>query len=477
MSEQPGEISVGQALELMQQSRYTDAVEMCEDILAQMPGNATAICIRETARWSRGDDPDACIANLETALEIAPESHVVRTYLARILISNGRTERARHLLEEAILAKPEALQPFLDLVDITRFEHETALLRRMRETHATPGMRNDRKEMLGFALAKAYDDIGDAETAMGFAMDANRLARRTFNASAHRRRVDNLKELAERGLVGVPDSGYTGTGPIFIVGMPRSGTTLVETILSRHPHVYVAGELSITGAVETKIVNWLRENRGVEPGPYTYLEHVPGEVWRQNAEKIMEIMRRRAGRDFAAYTDKLPENARRLPLISRLFPNAPIVYVRRHPLDTCISNYFKRFTNLSFAFRQDWLGAYYRDLTDSVEIARRIIPNPVLDLSYELLVADPEAQTRRLVEFTGLGWDDACLRPEQSDRATVMTASRWQVRQPIYTTSTARWRRYEPWIGEMIEAMGGMEWVDAQVAEAQHAGQQIPARG
>ncbi len=216
-------------------------------------------------------------------------------------------------------------------------------------------------------------------------------------------------------------------------------------------------------------MNWLHQDKGFKGGRYTALENVPADIWRQNGETVLKIVQRRTVEKFTKYTDKLPGNALNLLLISRLFPKARIIYVRRHPLDCCISNFFKRFVTLDFSYQQDWLGGYYRNLVDTVKISRQMINNPVLDLSYEQLVADPEPLIRRLVEFSGLEWNDACLSPEQSDRKTVMTASRWQVRQPIYTAATNRWKRYEPWIGPMIEAMGGMEWIEAQFEEGQSA--------
>jgi hypothetical protein len=141
-----------------------------------------------------------------------------------------------------------------------------------------------------------------------------------------------------------------------------------------------------------------------------------------------------------------------------------VVHVRRHPLDTGISNFFQRFSHgQGFSTRLDWTGTRIRQIADTMALWKRALDLPVLDLSYEQLVLHPEEQSRRLVAFAGLDWTDACLEPQNLERS-VLTASPWQVRQPIYRGSVERWRRYEPWLGPMIAAMGGQDWVDREVA-------------
>ncbi|HHG89616.1 MAG TPA: sulfotransferase family protein [Devosia sp.] len=460
-------ISVGDAMALMRERKYKAAVEMCDRVLELMPENATAICVREHCRWQDNVDPEECIANTRRALDIAPDSPLVRYYLSLILVSNGRIEEAQKLLLEAMELSPEHPRYFFELAENMRFTEENEAVTGMVRAYEENDWTKEQKTAAGFALAKIFDDLGQAERAMNYCMAANALEGRKFDVAEQERQMADLRELAKRGMGNIPDSGLSTEVPIFIVGMPRSGTTLVETILSRHPQVFAAGELPVIPEVQAAIGNWLSKALKFEGGRYTGLEKVPGHVFRQNGEAVLKIVQNRANKEYRKFTDKLPSNALNIALISRLFPNARIVYVRRHPLDCGISNFFKRFVSIDFSYRLDWIGAYYRNLVDTVSICRRMIGNPVLDLSYEQLVMNPEPHVRRLVDFVGLEWNDACLSPEQSDRATVMTASRWQVRQPIYTGSTNRWKRYEPWIGPMIEAMGGMEWIEARVEEAQ----------
>lgn len=461
-------ISVADAMEAMNAHRYKQAIEICDEILEQMPDNATAICVREHCMWRRGADPKACLAGLQRALDLAPSSPLVRTYMAQILTSAGELEQARNLLNEALDTDPENVNAFHELAEITKFTEETELLRRMGALHDKGGLPPEHMEVLGFGLAKAYADIKQPDLAMRYVTAANLVAKRDFDMPKLVARRADLEEYADSVMPTKPDASdaTVADGPIFIVGMPRSGTTLVETILSRHPDVHAAGEMGTMMAIELQVNKWLREQRGIDLGPHTMLDEVPPDVWTQNAARVGEIAQRQTDRKFRWFTDKMPDNTRRLPLIGRVFPGARIIYVRRHPLDCCLSCLFKRFVTLPYAFQQDWLGKVYRDMTETMTLSRKLIPNPVLDLSYEALVADPDNQVRRLINFVGLNWRDEFLSPEKSERSTVMTASRWQVRQPMYRTATARWEPYAPFLTEMIDAMGGMGWIESEVAEA-----------
>jgi hypothetical protein len=138
--------------------------------------------------------------------------------------------------------------------------------------------------------------------------------------------------------------------------------------------------------------------------------------------------------------------------------------LRRHPLDVGVSNFFQRYAQgQGFAYRMDWIGIRMRQIAESMAIWKQAVDLPVLDVWYEKLVADPEAESRRIVAFSGLDWDPRCLDPQRTQRP-VLTASQWQVRQPIYRGSVGRWKRYEPWLGPMIEAMGGFEWIDGEMS-------------
>ena len=217
--------------------------------------------------------------------------------------------------------------------------------------------------------------------------------------------------------------------------------------------------------VENALLNWARQNKNYTGGPHEMLKLLPTDYFARNAAAVVRRVDAAAGRPYRVFTDKLPENSQRLGLIAKMFPRARIIYVRRHALDCCISNLFQRFAlGNGFAFRQDLLGERYRQVAETMRLWKQAIDLPILDVNYEALVSDPDPVIRRIVDFAGLEWDEACLTPEHAGRR-IMTASQWQVKQPINRGSVDRWRVYEEWIGPLIEALGGLERIEAEQRE------------
>ena len=223
--------------------------------------------------------------------------------------------------------------------------------------------------------------------------------------------------------------------PVLIVGMPRSGTTLTEQILSSHPEVAAAGEQTF----------WTSHRQNLRLSPAGAPD---GEALTKAADDYLARLRS-YGPNARRVTDKMPKNFEMLAQVRLAFPEARIIHCRRHPIDTCLSNYFSYFVGgVGFAFDRSDIVFQYREYERLMAHWRRVLPpDRFLELDYESLIADREAQVRRLVAFIGLEWDDACLAHERNARV-VKTASLWQARQPIYTTSVERWRRYAPWLGE-----------------------------
>jgi hypothetical protein len=321
------------------------------------------------------------------------------------------------------------------------------------------------RELLAFALAKVFDDLGQYERAFRFATEANAAVSRPFDLKAELAQLDELRRMTEadsfRRLRG---SGQESETPLFIVGMTRSGTTLVESILSRHPDVLAQGELRQIPKAEQAARRQLGA-AGKSFGRNGLLPMLRRDRLMALSQELLGDMsaRSRETGPFKVAVDKLPDNALRLGFISLLFPKARIVYVRRHPLDTGLSNFMKRFTTgQGFSFRLDWIGSKVRLLAATMTLYKRALDLRILDVRYEELVADPEGQSRRLIAFAGLEWTDGCLAPENTQRS-VLTASQWQVRQPIYRGSVERWRRYERQLSPMIEAMGGWDWIRSEI--------------
>ena len=233
-----------------------------------------------------------------------------------------------------------------------------------------------------------------------------------------------------------PDFGVDDETPILIVGMPRSGTTLVEQILSSHPEVAAAEELPF----------WQERH---DAGLRVFDAAVQPEALRRVARDYLAVLRAISS-DAARVTDKRPYNFAFLRVIRQVFPRAAIVHCRRHPIDTCLSILGTNFdADYRFTSDRGSLVFYYREYLRLMAHWRAVLPaDRFIEVDYEALVADPEPLTRWLIATCGLEWNDACLAPHRNQRR-ISTASVWQARQPIYRSSVERWRRYEPWLGEL----------------------------
>jgi tetratricopeptide (TPR) repeat protein len=288
-------------------------------------------------------------------------------------------------------------------------------------------------QYLHFGLGKAYDDLKDFERAIRhFDLAHEHPGQTPQHGQRKTERFCQIftKELLDR----CKDLGLDSDEPIFIFGMPRSGTTLLEQILSRHSSVGGAGELFFWRDHSRKIVN-LRERtlntRELTKAGQQYLDFI-----------------RSKDPGMAHITDKFPSNYLYLGLLSTIYPKARFIHARRNPLDTCLSIYMRPFhTTDGLGRTRRQIVETYQSYLASMEHWRSILgPERILDVDYEALVQDPETWTRKVIEHCGLAWEDACLRPQEGDRR-VLTFSMWQVRQPVYTTSVERWRNYEPWLG------------------------------
>ena len=298
--------------------------------------------------------------------------------------------------------------------------------------------------------AQARDWLEQHDRAFGHYAAGNTARGATSNPIYIRDYMERILAVCDKALLerryggGAPDAT-----PIFIVGMPRSGTTLAEQVLASHPEVFGAGELPFIERVCTALP---RRSPGADGYPEC-LEQAPDAVIADLAQTYLKHATSHAG-EARIVTDKAPLNFRHLGLIALLFPKARIVHCRRDPLDTCLSCFFQNFTHgQEYSFDLEELGRFYGDYRWMMERWTDILPMPVFDLVYEDLVSDLEGVGRRLLEFCGVDWHPDCARFFETERP-VLTASRVQVRRPVYTTSIGKWRNYEQHLGPLIEALG-----------------------
>jgi tetratricopeptide (TPR) repeat protein len=381
-------------------------------------------------------------ATLRRLLVLAPENGAMRMLLGQVLIDQRRFGDAGRELRGAIETVPGAFHKLAGAQRMT--EADRPLLERMRSKAEQAGSETDAKVAIRFGLGKAFDDLGDYEEAMRQYDAANAMVATSahFNRTAITRKYEGIIERYDVETLGRAAQPYARPArpgddlPIAIVGMPRSGTTLTEQILSSHPAVAAAGEL----------VFWKLRSHDLPAGANGLPDP---RALSKTVDDYLAVLRG-VGPTARRVTDKAPLNFEALGLIRLAFPEARIIHCRRDPTDTGLSIYFTLFSaSLGFAFDRGDIVFMYRQYERLMAHWRRVLPpDRFLELDYEKLVADREAETRRLLDFVGLDWDDACLAHERNTRV-VRTASVWQARQPIYTTSVERWRRYEPWIGEL----------------------------
>jgi hypothetical protein len=314
-----------------------------------------------------------------------------------------------------------------------------------------PGISDEETMYLDFALSKAYDDIGEIDRAFECLNEANRLKKKALGYSIERERNDfaRIKSwFTTQGFAARPDAAHTEPGtrrPIFIVGMPRSGTTLVEQILASHSQVFGAGELETVG----RILNPLLKRPAA--GPTDAINHETFSRLRKSYLENLEALHCAE----AVITDKLPGNFKCIGLLLAAMPEAKIVHLRRDPAATCWSIFKHHFGGGGHGYSYDLVDVAecYGLYADLMEFWHRTFPGRVYDLNYESLTENQEHETRSLLEYCGLDWEDQCLAFHET-RRSVQTLSRQQVRQPMYQGSSQAWRKYEAHLAPMLEILG-----------------------
>jgi tetratricopeptide (TPR) repeat protein len=384
---------------------------------------------------------------LRQTLALDPGNAMAHDLLGNLLSEFGRFDEARECFQRAIAIAPLLAGCYYDLVrcrPVTRDDDDDGLLQRMEAALATPGLEMAQLLRIHLAIGKAADDLGDYALAMQHfdAADAVRRGSASFDSAAFSIETDRLIARCTPELIArAPELGSCDATPVLILGMPRSGTTLVEQIVSMHPEVGAGDELNFWNERGAQWHRSYSAENAAEGNQKPFLAKA--------AADYLGVLHGIAPA-AARVTDKMPFNFLWAGLIHLAFPRAIIIHCRRAAVDTALSIHQTHFhPGLAFPTGGDELVAYfhsYRRLTDHW---RSVLPaDRFLEVDYEELTRAPEPVIRRIIAACGLAWDDACLRPESNPRA-VRTPSKWQTRQPIYRTSVARWRRYEPWLGPL----------------------------
>jgi tetratricopeptide (TPR) repeat protein len=435
--------------------RPLEAVASYDRALAIKPDYVAALNNRAIALVAL-KRPLEALTSYDRAVAIKPDYAEAHDNRGVLLAALGRFGEAKDAAETAIRIAPNRPRAYYNLTLVTRMATGDRHLRAMEDlARNAPSLTANEQRDLNFALAKAYADIGDHERAFRRLADGAALKRRSTvydEAAAHRFFQHIEKTFTGELLRRHQGSGALSNAPVFIIGMPRSGTTLIEQILASHPKVGAAGEID-DFQESIRALEQAPGNRGRFPEMFS---DTSGEQLRRLGAHYLQ----RIGATSSAalrITDKMPENFLFAGLIRLALPNARIIHVRRDPIDTCFSCFSQLFIkdqSAPYSYDLGELGRRYRAYERLMTHWRAVLPQEaMLEVRYEDVVFDLEGQARRILAHCGLDWDARCLDFHRTER-WVATASMSQVRQPLYQSSVGRWRAYAPFLGPLLSALG-----------------------
>ena len=447
------EACTGLARMLQEQRRLVEARTMAQRAVALRPNKPEVHAVLG-AILSEAGFPDQAEASYLRALELDPACAQALMGRGHLQMELGRMAEAEESFRAALALHPTRIGPRLPLVQLKKMvADDETLLALQREAEDILDMPDVKAIPLHFALGKCHEDLGEHDLAFQHYAEGCRLKRKTSSYSADDTdlTVDNICNFfSPKAIARLKGGGCQSELPIFVLGMPRSGTTLTETILASHPMVHAAGELP----------DLLR----IASTP-----HMPGGPgYPLSLDGITQAEISVMGQNYAAglkeraptsprITDKMPANFNAIGLIHLMLPNARIIHVRRDPVDTCLSNFTKLFGRSQHqSYDLVELGRYYRAYARLMDHWRAVLPpGSFFELQYEKLVEDPATEVRALLGYCGLVWDDACMKFHETERS-VKTASITQVRRPMYKSSVQKWRRYEKHLGPLLETLGDL---------------------
>jgi tetratricopeptide (TPR) repeat protein len=431
-----------------------DAIPHFERAIACEPRHLEANFHLGVALRNLGQPAEA-IERFNAVIEAAPDAAQAHDAIGVAMQVMGRPEEATRHFEKAVALSPRDGWFLRHLAEATPPEESGPLLSRisalLAEGDAVPAF--DRVHMLA-ALSAAEDRARAYDRAFQFAIEANNLARTTYQYDPRDtvETFENVRKAFSKQLMSAPrdHSQFASESPLFVVGMPRSGTTLIEHILASHPDVHGAGELDhLAGSIAKLGIGAF--------GTRDFFVSLPSVTGRRLAEAGHDYILRSARlAPQATIVSKALTNFYRAGLINLMLPNAKIIHITRDALDTCVSRYMSVFLpGNPYSHVLAELGDFHKRYEILMQHWRESLPAGVMiDVSYESLVTDPEPEIRRVLQHCGLAWNESCLNFHQSARA-VTTPTRRQVRQPAYQSSIGRWRRYEKYIKPLVTALGG----------------------
>jgi tetratricopeptide (TPR) repeat protein len=438
---------------LIQRQRHQRARDEIERLLAAAPANADYRALAATAAVGLGEHERA-IALYRELLAQAPGSADVNLWLGHALKTTGRLRDAIEAYRAAVAARPSFGDAYWSLANLKTYRFGDEEIAAMRAREADPATADDDRQHLCFALGKAFEDRGEIDESWTYYAQGNALKRA---ASLYRPEIQETNTAEQRRVCtraffeSREGWGEPRPDPIFVVGLPRSGSTLVEQILASHSLVDGTQEL---GDVQRIVIDL--QGRDPDPDHPRYpaaMADLSADDFRRLGERYLaetEVYRR--GRPF--FIDKMPNNFRHIGLIHLMLPNARIIDARREPMACCFSNLKQLFAQgQEFTYSVEDIARYYRTYLDLMAHWDVALPGRILRVRHEDVIDDLEGSVRRILDFCGLPFEQACVEFHRTERS-VRTPSSEQVRQPIFRDGLDQWKRYEPWLAPLQAALG-----------------------
>ena len=438
---------------LRKRQKFAAALEQASLLLDAAPDNLQFKSLYAIESMQTGDY-DTAVATFDEILEKLPGDPVTLTSRGHAYKTCGDYEDAVASYQAAISNAPHHGEAYYSLANLKVYSFSDAEIDRMHVQEENRNLSHMDRVYLNFALGKAYEDRADFATSFRYYEQGNRLKKiqTTYKAEQMSQDLEAQRhtctaELFERHA----GSGDQAPDPIFIVGLPRAGSTLLEQILSSHSQVDGTLELPNILSLSQRLRRRARQEGATEyPG---ILDELSGDELEQFGSEFMEDTRIHR-REAPFFIDKMPNNFRHIGLIHLILPNAKIIDARRHPMACCFSGYKQLFAEgQEFSYDLSDAGRYYRDYVELMDHWDAVLPGKVLRVHYEDVVTDTATQVRRILDHCGLPYEDACVNFYETKRS-VRTPSSEQVRQPIYTSGLEQWRNFEPWLEPLESALG-----------------------
>ena len=437
---------------LTKRAMRMEAIEAFTRATVLEPGNGFA-WERLASTTAGAGYPEQAAEAFNKAIAIIPRAAGFHMGFGHVLKTLGDQPASLRAYREAIRLRPEFGEVYWSMANLKIFKFEDAEVEAMEVQLENTELQKVTDVHFRFALGKAYEDRKNYDKAWDYYHSGNQRQRSLVTYDPTENSVDKeavRSYFTPELLSKAEGNGYADEGPIFIVGLGRSGSTLIEQILASHSQVEGTEELSILGNLSDTIGRFRPDKQRFPK----VLETMRPIDWRALGLEYLDGAKRYRMTDKPIFTDKLPNNFLFIGLLHLMLPNAKIINARRHPLDTCLGNYKQLFGHgQNFTYDIFELADYYKEYCLTMDHWNEVLPGKVLDVHYEETVTDLEGQVARILEHCGLPFEEECVRFHETERA-VKTASSEQVRQPIYKGAMGKWRKYESHLGEWLEDFG-----------------------